>query len=281
MSQAPEGRAFVKMHGLRNHFVIVDARSAPFVPDTADVVRICDVQVGVGADQLIVIEPARNDEANAVMRIFNTDGREAEACGNATRCVAWLLFEEQHTERVTIETVAGLLRCERIGERRVRCEMGEVSMDWQRIPLTSEHDTLHLPIDSGPLADAAAVNVGNPHAVFFVADLDAVDLRRHAPAVQRHALFPQLANVGAAQIIDAGRMRLAVFERGAGLTTACGSGACAAVFAARARGLTEQRRMDVELPGGMVEIEIRGDNVALMTGPVDHCFNGRLPETQS
>jgi len=230
----------------------------------------------VGADQLIVIEAPRAAATDAYMRIFNMDGREAEACGNATRCVAWHLLEEQDSDQVVIETLAGPLRCVRAGAREVACEMGRVTMDWQRIPLAAAEDTLHLPITSGPLGDPVAVNVGNPHAVFFVPDLDAVDLPEHAPAVQRHALFPRQANVGAAELIDAGHMRLAVFERGAGLTMACGSGACAAVFAARARGLTDARRMRVELPGGAVVVEIRDDDVALMTGPVEYCFSGRL-----
>jgi diaminopimelate epimerase len=277
MSAAMPGREFIKMHGLRNHFVIVDARREPYVPTVEEIVFICDPQVGVGADQLIVIEAHRREDTHAFMRILNTDGREVEACGNATRCVAWLLLEELAMDTVVIETVAGLLRCERAGDRRVRCEMGRASMEWQRIPLDRERDTLHLGLDSGPLHDPVAVNVGNSHAVFFVTDLDAVDMRTHAPAIQRDPVFPRQINVGAAQLIDAGRMRLTVYERGAGLTMACGTGACAAVYAARARGLTNARRMQVELPGGTVDIEICEDDLAVMTGPAAFCFSGRLP----
>lgn len=270
------GRAFVKMHGLKNHFVIVDARQEPFAPAVEEIVRICDVQVGVGADQLIVVEPSSRADVDAFMRIRNTDGREVEACGNATRCVAWMLFEESGRDAVVIETLARALTCERAGDMRVRCEMGKVTMGWRAIPLASEQDTLHLAIGNGPLEDAVAVNVGNPHAVFFVSDLGRVDLERYAPAVQRDAMFPRQANVGAAEVVDAEHMRLAVYERGAGLTTACGSGACAAVYAARARGLTSARRMEVRLTGGSVTIEIRDDDVAVMTGPVAYCFTGRL-----
>jgi len=277
MKASARGRPFIKMNGLRNHFVIIDAREDPFDPDTPEAVRICDQQVGVGADQLIIMERARTvPDADTFMRIINMDGREAEACGNATRCVAWLLLEEQQCDSVTIETLAGALRCERTGERRVRCEMGRVSMDWRRIPLREAHDTLHLDIGNGPLSDAAAASVGNPHAVFFVDDLDAIDVARLAPPLQAHPLFPEQANIGVAQIQDGARMRLSVYERGAGLTMACGSGACAAVFVAGARGLLDARRASIELPGGTVDIEIRADDVALMTGPVDFNFEGFL-----
>lgn len=268
-------REFIKMHGLRNHFVIVDARQREFSPTEQDTVRICDPQTGVGADQLIIIEPS--DRADAFMRILNTDGREAEACGNATRCVAWLLLEEQQSDAVTLQTRAGILACERAGELSVRCEMGPVSGDWQRIPLSRECDTLQLPVQSGPLQGAIACNVGNPHAVFFVDDLDAIDVAAFAPAIQTDALFPQQVNVGVAEMQDARRMRLAVYERGAGLTMACGSGACAAVYAARASGRTDATEMTVALPGGEVQIAIDERGIAIMTGPVAFCFSGVLP----
>ena len=277
MKAPVRGRPFIKMNGLRNHFVIVDARVRPFDPDKPEVVHICDQQVGVGADQLIILERARAvSGADAFMRIINMDGREAEACGNATRCVAWLLLEEQQGDAVTIETLAGGLRCERIGKQLVRCEMGRVSMDWRRIPLREECDTLHLDIRNGPLSDAAAASVGNPHAVFFVDDLDAIDIARLAPPLQENPLFPEQANIGVAQMQGGARMRLSVYERGAGLTMACGSGACAAVFVANARGLLDAPRASVELPGGKVDIEIRADDVALMSGPVDFNFEGYL-----
>lgn len=277
MKAPVRGRPFIKMNGLRNHFVIVDAREEAFDPDTSEVVHICDQQVGVGADQLIILERARTvTGADAFMRIINMDGREAEACGNATRCVAWLLLEERQRDDVTIETLAGALRCERIGKQRVRCEMGRVSMDWRRIPLREERDTLHLDISNGPLSDAAAASVGNPHAVFFVDDLDAIDVASLAQPLQQHPLFPEQANIGVAQMQDGARMRLSVYERGAGLTMACGSGACAAVFVANARGLLDAPRASVELPGGTVDIEIRADDVALMSGPVDFNFEGFL-----
>lgn len=270
----PSGRFFIKMHGLRNHFVITDAREEPYRPDKAEIVRICDPQTGVGGDQLIIIEPARDSGADVFMRILNVDGREVEACGNATRCVAWLLMEEQQSDEVVVETLVGPLACRRAGSMEVSCTMGRVSMEWRDIPLAEERDTCHLDLAFGPLSDAAALAIGNPHVVFFVDDLDAVDLESIAPEIQEHPLFPNQVNVGVAQMTAEDAMRLAVYERGAGLTTACGSGACVAAYAALARGLTDCRKMTINLPAGAVAIEITEDGAAILTGPVAHCFNG-------
>ena len=272
----PSGRFFVKMHGLRNHFVITDARNEPYHPDDDEIVGICDPQTGVGGDQLIVIEPPANSGADAFMRIFNVDAREVEACGNATRCVAWLLMEEKNNDAVTVETLAGPLECKRAGPMQVSCSMGKVSMAWQDIPLAEECDTCHIDLSFGSLNDAVALAVGNPHVVFFVDDLDAIDIETIAPQIQQHSLFPNEVNVGVAQMTANDHMRLSVFERGAGLTTACGSGACAAVYAALARGLTDDRTMTVEMGAGEVVIEITGDGMAIMTGPVAYSFSGFL-----
>lgn len=272
------GRRFLKMHGLRNHFVIVDARSEPFDPPPHSIVRICDPEVGVGADQLVAIEPAPEEGAAAALRFWNRDASEAEACGNATRCVAWLLLEEAAADDVVLVTRGGRLRCRRAGPERVSVDMGRIETDWRKIPLAREQDTCHLDVAAGPLRDPAAVSVGNPHLVFFVDDLEAVDLAALAPAIQADPLFPEQVNVGVARLLALDRLRLSVFERGAGLTKACGSNACAAAFAALWRGLTERRRMTVELPGGELEIEILADGSAVMTGPVELSFTGRLPE---
>ena len=267
-------RPFITMPGLRHHFVIVHPRADPFAPSIAETVRICDPQVGVGADQLIVIGPS--DKAAAFMRILNTDGREAEACGNATRCVAWLLMQETSADSVAIETVAGVLSCTRAGELRVRCGMGRISSDWRALPLSRACDTLHLPVSCGALRNPVGCSVGNPHAVFFVDALDAVDVAALAPAIQNDPLFPQQVNVGVAELVTRDVLRLVVYERGAGLTMACGSGACAAVFAARARGLTDAREIRVCLPGGEVIIALDDEANATMTGPVAHSFRGVL-----
>ncbi len=269
------GTPFVKMHGTQNHFVIVDARKEAFAPSHDDIVEICDPAAGIGADELIVIKPATSGAA-AFMRIFNGDGREVEACGNATRCVAWILFEENGSDELVLETLAGKLECHRAGDKQVSATMGKVSMKWQAVPLSEQRDTLHLGLVSGALSDPVALNVGNPHAVFFVDDLDRIDIVTDAPPIQKNELFPDEVNVGVAQIINSQKMRLIVYERGAGLTMACGSGACAAVFAAQQRGLTDSRTMQVELPGGIVEIEIRDDGTAVMTGPIAYSFSGNL-----
>lgn len=260
-------RPFVKMHGLRNHFVIVDARDNRYAPSTDEIVRVCDVEVGIGADQLVVIEPS--SEATAFMRLYNVDGREVEACGNATRCVAWLLLEEGHDDRVTVETLAGVLECRRTGDRQVSCDMGPVRLAWDGAE--------HVDLTEGPLADPVAVDVGNPHVVFFVDDVDRIDIEAAAPAIQADPRFPDQVNVGVAQVLDDGRIRLAVFERGAGLTTACGSGACAAAFAARRRGLITAGEVVVEMPAGSVDIRIDAADRATMSGPVAFCFEGTLP----
>ena len=270
----PAGRFFVKMHGLRNHFVITDARDEPYRPDDEEIVRICDRETGVGGDQLIIIEPARASGADVFMRILNVDAREVEACGNATRCVAWLLFEESGLDALVIETLSGPLECKRAGPMEVSCAMGRVTMEWRDIPLAEERDTCHLDLSFGPLSDAVALAIGNPHVVFFVDDLDALDIEAIAPQIQQHPLFPKQVNVGVAQLTSDEQMRLIVYERGAGLTTACGSGACAAAYAALARGLTDRKKMTIDMPAGAVEIEITDDGKAIMTGPVAFCFSG-------
>jgi len=274
----PPGRFFIKMHGLHNHFVITDARAEGYRPDDAEIIRVCDPRTGVGGDQLLIIQPptgkGRAGGAAAFMRILNVDAREVEACGNATRCVAWLLMDETGGDQIVLETLAGLIECRKTGEHEVSCAMGRVSANWQDVPLAEDRDTLHLDANYGPLNDGVALNIGNPHVVFFVEDMDAIDLPLIGPAIQKDPLFPQEVNVGVAQITTAAHMRLKVYERGAGLTTACGSGACAAVYAARARGLTGENRMTVSMPAGDMQIEIREDDIAVMTGPVAFCFSG-------
>ncbi|MGD8492373.1 MAG: diaminopimelate epimerase [Desulfobacterales bacterium] len=271
------GRPFIKMHGLRNDFVIVDGRLDPYRPSVTEIVRICDRHAGVGADELVVVEPPHNADAWAFMRIFNPDGREVEACGNATRCIGWLCLQESKRAEVVIDTLGGPLRCRLAGEKKVAVEMGQLRTGWQEIPLAREMDTLHLAIGAGPLQDPVGMNIGNPHAVFFVDDLDAIDLTVYGPELQTHPLFPQEANIGVAQLLDSQTLRLFVWERPGALTTACGTGACAAVGAAHRRGLTSERRMTVIMPAGSVQIELKEDASVVMVGPVDVCYSGYLP----
>ena len=275
------GRPFIKMHGLSNDFVIVDGRDQPYRPSVEEIVRICDRHEGVGGDELLVLEPPRSGpetaDAYAFVRIFNPDGREVEACGNATRCVGWLFLKESRHKEVVIDTFGGQLGCRLAGEKMVAVDMGRLRTDWQEIPLAREMDTLHLGIGAGPLRDPVGMNIGNPHAVFFVDDLDAVDLAFHGPQLQKHPLFPQEANIGAAQLMDSKTLKLAVWERPGVLTTACGTGACVAVGAAHRRGLTREKRMTVIMPAGSVEIELKDDDSVAMTGPVEICYTGYLP----
>ncbi len=272
----PAGRQFIKMHGLLNHFVIVDARSTPYAPDVAEIVQICDSRTGPGGDQLIVIEPPRLDGSEAFMRILNVDGREVEACGNATRCIAWLLLEESGRDDVVIDTLAGLIECRRTGDLEVSCAMGQVTMDWQRIPLSREVDTCHVDVGRGSPGDGVALGIGNPHIVYFVDDFEAADIESFAPNVQQDSLFPEQVNVGVARLLAPNHLRSMVYERGAGLTMACGSGACVAAYAALARGLTDKRSIRVSMRAGDVTIDIDDDGVATMTGPVAYCCSGYL-----
>ncbi len=272
------GLPFIKMHGLGNDFVVVDARRRPLMLSGAQARAIADRKTGVGCDQFIVIEPPANGRADAAMRIRNADGGEVEACGNAARCIAQLLLGETGRPRVAIDTAGGLIVAEAAGPGRIAVDMGAARFDWRDIPLARAMDTLHLDLARGPLADPVAVNIGNPHAVFFVADADAIDLATLGPALEHDALFPQRCNIEAATVLSRTRVRLRVWERGTGITRACGTGACATVVAAARRGLTE-RRAEVVLDGGVLDIEWLADGHVRMTGPAATSFRGTLDES--
>jgi diaminopimelate epimerase len=266
--------AFRKMHGLGNDFVVLDAR-AQALPVTPAVARgVGDRHRGIGFDQLIVMEPPPSG-ADVFMRILNPDGSEAGACGNATRCIASLVADEARRDRVVVRTIAGDLPVERLPGGLWRADMGPARLGWRDVPLAREMDTLHLPIALGPVSDPAACSMGNPHATFFVPDLDAVDVATLGPQLEHHPLFPDRANIGFAQVLSPERIRLVMWERGAGMTLACGSGACATIVNAHRRGLTG-RRATVDLPGGPLEMEWREDGHVLMTGPVATAFHGEL-----
>ena len=230
-------RPFLKMNGLGNDFVVVEALNLPFRPGRDEARAIADRASGVGCDQLIAIEPSQ--KADAFMRIWNADGGEVDACGNATRCVASLLMEASGRQEALIETEAGVLRAARVGDGRISVDMGEPRLAWNEIPLAREMDTVTLDFSVGGLDAPGAVSMGNPHVVFFTDDVDAV--RDIGPTVEHDPLFPEAVNVGFAQVKAPDRIRLRVWERGAGLTKACGTGACAALVAASRRGLTGRR----------------------------------------
>jgi diaminopimelate epimerase len=269
-----EGRPFLKMHGLGNDFVIVDARERPFLPSPATARLIADRHRGVGFDQLIVIEPARQG-ALARLRFWNADGSEAGACGNGSRCAAWLLGLEARRDEVRLETLGGLLDCTLLGGRRVAVDFGPARLDWRQVPLAREADTLHVPLGAGPLQDAACLSVGNPHATFFVADAEAVDLASLGPRLEHDAWFPERANIGVASRRPDGSLRVRVWERGVGITQACGTGASAAAVNAMRRGLVG-RRVVTHLDGGPLTIEWQSDDHVVMAGEVSLAFAGSL-----
>lgn len=267
--------AFIKMHGLGNDFVILDRRDGNTSLSPATRRAIADRHAGVGCDQLIIMEPAKSADADVFMRIYNPDGAEAGACGNATRCVASLLMDEKKSDHVIIETISGLLDTERQPGGLYSVDMGPARLDWRDIPTSEPCDTLHLPISEGALSDPVGVNVGNPHAVFFVDNAEAINLSTVGPLIENHKLFPERTNVEVVQVLSPDRIRLRVWERGAGITRACGSGACAAAVAAARRQLTN-RAVDVVLDGGTLKIEWLADNNVLMTGPVSKSFSGQM-----
>lgn len=278
------GRPYVKMNGLGNDFVVVEARSETFRPTPEQVRAWADRESGIGFDQLIAIEPS--DKADAFMRVWNADGGEVETCGNALRCIGWLLMEAGGKDVASIDTLGGLNHAARAkdrgGERMVIIDMGEPGLDWTDIPLAEKMDTRGIELQVGPI-DAplfhtpGAVSMGNPHVVFFVPDADAVAVREVGSLVEHHPMFPEGVNVGFAEPRLNGEIRLRVWERGAGLTKACGTGACAALVACARRNLSP-RKATMILDGGNLEVEWReADNHVVMTGPLEVEGTGTLP----
>jgi diaminopimelate epimerase len=270
-----QGRDFVKMHGAGNDFVVLDLRGGAPAPTAVEAVAIADRHRGIGCDQIILIGPSKTGIADFGLTFLNSDGSESGACGNGTRCVADLLMQERGADHLGLETAAGILDCARGPDGRVTVDMGPARTDWREIPLAEPCDTLHLPIGEGPVRDPVAVGMGNPHAVFFVADVSGVAVERIGPKLERHKLFPARANIGFAEVRARDRIRLRVWERGAGLTLACGSGACAALVAAARRGLTG-RQAQLDLDGGTLEIEWLKNGHVLMTGPTAIAFRGTM-----
>lgn len=275
---------FVKMHGLGNDFVVVDARDGAAVV-TSDLARaIADRHRGVGFDQMIVIESPADRGADVFFRFYNSDGSEAGACGNGTRCVADRVMAERGADHLAIETIAGALEATRKQDGRVTVDMGPARLDWREIPLAEACDTNSVPLVLGPLANPVATSMGNPHATFFVPDVSKIDLAALGPQLEHHRIFPQRANIGVAQILSPERMRLRVWERGTGITLACGSGACAAGVAAMRRKLVAGRKVAIVVDGSdprdpksEIEIEWLRDGHVLMTGPTALSFTGAWP----
>jgi diaminopimelate epimerase len=273
--------SFRKMNGLGNDFVVLDARLRALSIDEAKARAIADRETGIGCDQLIVLEPSK--KADVTMRIWNNEGFEVESCGNASRCIADLLFAEKKAELATIDTKGGLLTARRAGEKLVTVDNGLPRFGWKDIPLSEAFaDTRHIelqvgPIDAPLIHSPSVVNVGNPHCIFWVKDLDVVDLAKVGPMLEFHPLFPERANISLARIDARDHVTLRVWERGAGLTKACGTAACA-VMAAGHRLKLIDAKCRVSLPGGDLLMEQReSDGHILMTGPVAYDFEGELP----
>jgi diaminopimelate epimerase len=272
---------FRKMNGLGNDFVVLDRRSHAFAIDEAKARAIADRKTGIGCDQLLVLE--KSDVADVKMRIWNNGGGEVESCGNGTRCVADLIFDEKQTNAATIDTLGGFLLARKAGDKLVTVDNGVPLFGWRDIPLAEEFaDTRRIELQVGPI-DAplihtpSVVNVGNPHCIFWVDDLAVVDLAKVGPMLEHHRLFPQAANITLARVDARDHVTIKVWERSAGLTLACGTAACA-VMAAGARIGYIDRRARVTLPGGDLFMEWRAsDDHILMTGPVAYEFDGVLP----
>ncbi len=261
------GLPFMKMHGLGNDFVIVDARAQATPISAALAKGIGHRQFGVGFDQLAVIE---NGVADAHLVFYNADGSTSAACGNATRCIARFLMEESGKTELTLTTERGTLYAQDAGNGLTSVNMGQPQLDWQDIPLAEEMDTLELPIEGTP----SATGMGNPHCTFFVDDAEAIPLTEFGARYEHHPLYPERTNVQVAQVIGPDHIRMRVWERGVGITLASGSSSCATAVAAARRGLTG-RKVQIELDGGSIWIDWRDDGV-WMTGPTCHVFSGTL-----
>ncbi|WP_099559065.1 diaminopimelate epimerase [Hartmannibacter diazotrophicus] len=269
------------MNGIGNEIVVLDLRDSD-LKVSPEAARAIAATPGAHFDQLMVLYPARTPGSDAAMTIFNIDGSESEACGNGTRCVAMRLFEEGAKDRLVLETRAGLLPVRKTDDGQFTVGMGKPKFGWQDIPLAEPfHDTRYIelqigPIDAPILHSPSVANIGNPHAIFWVDDVEAYDLARFGPLLENHPIFPERANISLAQVLSPDHIRVKVWERGAGLTKACGSAACAvAVSAARTK--RTGRKVLVSLPGGDLFIEWRDDDQILMTGPAELEHIGELP----
>ncbi|WP_104020330.1 diaminopimelate epimerase [Roseovarius nitratireducens] len=263
------GLPFMKMHGLGNDFVVLDARARAIALSPALVAAIADRRRGIGFDQLAVIE-AGEAGADAHLTFYNADGSSSAACGNATRCIARHLMDETGKTALTLTTARGNLSAVDAGDGLTSVNMGQPQFDWQSIPLAEAMETLELPIEGGP----TATGMGNPHCTFFVEDAEAVPLDRFGPRYEHHPLYPERTNVQVASLVAPDHIRVRVWERGVGLTLASGSSSCAVAVAAARRGLTG-RKVRITLDGGSLKIDWREDGV-WMTGETMHVASGVL-----
>ncbi len=263
---------FIKMHGLGNDFVIIDRRSKKIEINENLIQKLSDRKIGAGCDQLITINNTTNINADVSIDIFNPSGDKAEACGNGTRCVAKILFDKDSTKQtLNILSDAGTLVAKKNGQN-ISVNMGKITTYWKKIPLSEEMDTLNVPIQINGFNEGVAVNVGNPHIVFFGKSIENINLDQIGPKIENHKFFPNKTNVEFIEIINSKKIKMKVWERGAGATLACGSGACAAVYAGLKKNLIENN-VEVQLQKGSLHINII-DEQAIMTGPAETSYNG-------
>jgi diaminopimelate epimerase len=272
---------FAKMNGLGNEIAVLDARDRPLTLNASAVEALALPGKGIGFDQLMVLLPPKNPLADVYTEIWNADGSKVAACGNGSRCVAWYVMREMNRENLVIETEAGLLGAVSVGPTMISVDMGEPIFEWERIPMSERMDTVRIELQVGPIDDPVlhgpgVVSMGNPHCIFFVQDAELAPVEAVGPMIEFHPLFPERTNVGFAEIVARDHIRLRVWERGAGLTKACGTGACAALVAAVRRRLCD-RTANVQVDGGMLQIEWReSDNHVIMTGAVALETEGNL-----
>ena len=273
------GRWFARMNGLGNEIIVMDLRGTDILVSPAEA-RAIHRGAGLRYDQLMVLHDPATPGTDAFARIYNNDGSQSGSCGNGTRCVAFILTRGTERLDLKLETIAGPLECRRLGEFSFLVDMGMPRLAWNEIPLRDPvADTRAIDVFSGPLARPAVVNMGNPHAVFFVPDVATIDLPALGPGLEHDPMFPERANISVAQAISREHILLRVWERGVGVTQACGSAACATLVAASRLGLAG-RKARVTLPGGDLLIEWReSDDHVLMTGPVEIEFEGKLDAT--
>ncbi len=260
---------FMKWHGAGNDFVMIDSRGRDAVVTRELAAKLGDRNRGVGFDQLAEIRSS--DAADIDLDFWNADGSRAGACGNATRCVAQFVMDTTGKDALTIRTARGVLQARADGDQ-VAVNMGQPQLTWNQVPLSADVDTTHLPLDGDPVA----VGMGNPHCIFFVNDAEAVDVAAIGPRIEHDPLFPEATNVEFAEVRGRDEIRMRVWERGTGITLACGSGACATAVAAHQRGLTD-KRVRMELDGGWLTLDWRDDGV-WMTGPTAFVFKGQLTQ---
>lgn len=265
---------FIKMHGLGNDFVIIDNRQTNLVITNSLINKLSDRKSGAGCDQLITINSSQKVNIEARIEIFNPNGDKAEACGNGTRCVAKLLFEETDRNELQIQSDAGILFAKKIDTKNISVNLGKLSTHWKDIPLSKDVDTLNIPININGFSNGIAVNIGNPHIIFFGKNINNVDLQTVGPKIENNILFPEKTNVEIVEVINRNTIKMRVWERGAGLTLACGSGACASVFAGQIKNLLDNN-VEVQLERGSLFINIE-NNEAIMKGPAEINFHGSL-----